>query len=145
MRVGPRAALWRRAAAAVLDGGLGLLVWILGAFWLVIAIALLRPGPTHATRLFLEIGAVLAMGLALHVVYHVGFVWGCGQTPGSMALGIAVTRGDGSRPGFWRVGIRLLGGWLAILSLGLAHTVPLVAGQFRGFGDWLAGTWVVRV
>jgi uncharacterized RDD family membrane protein YckC len=144
MTQGRRAPLWRRAAAACLDAAVGLLGWVLAASWLVIGLALLRPGAAHGARVTLEAAAVLAMGVALHVVYHVGFVWGCGQTPGAMALGIAVTGGDGARPACWRAGTRLVGGWLAILSLGLAHLVPVLAGQPRGFGDWLAGTWVVR-
>ncbi len=144
MRAERPAPLWRRAAAGLLDAALGFSAAALGALWLVTALALLRPGAPDAARVLVLAGAIAGLSVALHVVYHVGFVWGCGQTPGAMALGIAVASADGRAPGPWRAGARLLGGWLALLALGLPHAVPLLAGERRGFGDWLAGTWMVR-
>jgi uncharacterized RDD family membrane protein YckC len=89
--------------------------------------------------------ALVGLGAALHVVYHVAFIGGCGQTPGKMALGIAVVRRDGGRAGYGRALIRCLGGGLATLTFGLFSIGVLFTRERRGLADWLAGTRVIRV
>ncbi len=83
--------------------------------------------------------------MALHVVYHAAFVGGCGQTPGKMALGIAVVRRDGGRAGYGRALVRCLGGVFALVTVGISTLGVLFTRERRGLGDWLAGTRVVRV
>jgi soluble lytic murein transglycosylase len=51
-------------------------------------------------------------------VYHVAFVGGCGQTPGRMALGIAVVRRDGGGPAMAARLLGCLGGCVSIVTLG---------------------------
>src|SRR5262249_29528348 len=138
------AGLGRRVAARGLDAVLGGLVWGLTAMWLGIG-----AGGFRRPALGLGRGALLApaggiLGVLLHVVYHVAFVGGCGQTPGGMALGIAVVRRDGERAGYARAAIRCLAGILSILTLGLTSIALLWSRERRGFADWLAGTRVVR-
>ena len=87
----------------------------------------------------------MGLGVALHVVYHVVFIGGCGQTPGRMALGIAVVRRDGARAGYARALVRCLAGALVALTLGLLSIGALFTRERRGLADWLAGTRVVRV
>jgi uncharacterized RDD family membrane protein YckC len=139
------AGLWRRFAARLVDCFLGVLVWSLAAMWLVVAAWGVRRSPLELRDAALLALAVIALGVALHVVYHVAFVGGCGQTPGKMALGIAVVRRDGARAGYGRAMVRCFGGMLAVLTLGLASLAVLFTRERRGLADWLAGTRVVRV
>ncbi len=113
--------------------------------WLVIAAWGLRRSPLELREAALLAVAVVALGAALHVVYHVVFVGGCGQTPGKMALGIAVVRRDGERAGYARAMVRCLAGLVSVLTLGLSSLGVLFTRERRGFADWLAGTRVVRV
>ena len=137
------ASLWRRGAAAVLDGTLGLLVWTWSAMCLVIAVWGFRTSPLELREAGLLVAAAVALGAALHVVYHVAFVGGCGQTPGCMALGIAVVRRDGASAGYRRAVVRCLGGGLSLLTLGLGGLGAFFNRERRGLADWLAGTRVV--
>jgi uncharacterized RDD family membrane protein YckC len=139
------AGLWRRFVARLVDCCVGLAVWSLAAIWLVIAAWGSRRSPLELREAALLALVVVAMGVVLHVVYHVAFVGGCGQTPGKMALGIAVVRRDGERAGYGRAMVRCLGGMLSVLTLGLSSLGVLLTRERRGFGDWLAGTRVVRV
>jgi len=138
------AGLGRRLAARVVDGLLGVLVWGLTGMWLVIGVWGFRRSPLELRGVALLALAVVILGVSLHVVYHVAFVGGCGQTPGGMALGIAVVRRDGERVGYLRAAVRCLAGILSTLTLGLASVALLFGRERRGFADWLAGTRVVR-
>lgn len=138
------AGLWRRLAARFLDCLLGALIWSLAAMWLVIMVWARRsPLPLREAALL----AVATLGLAavLHVMYHVVFIGGCGQTPGRMAVGIAVVRRDGVRAGYGRAMVRCFAGVLVGLTLGLLSIGVLFTRERRGLADWLAGTRVVRV
>jgi uncharacterized RDD family membrane protein YckC len=139
------AGIWRRLAARLVDGCVGLVVWTLAAMWLVIAAWGFRRSPLELREAAMLALAVVALGAALHVVYHVAFVGGCGQTPGKMALGIAVVRRDGERAGYARAMVRCLGGMLSVLTVGLSSLAVLFTRERRGFADWLAGTRVVRL
>jgi uncharacterized RDD family membrane protein YckC len=138
------ASLWRRGTARLLDYLLGVLVWTLAAMWLVIAAWGFRGSPLELRdAVFLSL-ALCVLGLVLHVVYHVAFIGGCGQTPGKMALGIAVVRRDGGRAGYGRALIRCLAGALSLLTFGVFSIGMFFTRQRRGLADVLAGTRVVR-
>jgi len=138
------AGLGRRAAARVVDGLIGALVWSLAGMWLAIAAWGFQHAPLELREVVLLALAIVTLGLSLHVAYHVAFVGGCGQTPGSMALGITVVRRDGERAGYARATVRCLAGLVSTLTLGLASVGVLFTRERRGFADWLAGTRVVR-
>src|SRR5262249_53543767 len=125
------AALWRRFAARLVDSCVGLLAWSLAAMWLVVGGVGLRRGPLGLREVALLLLAVAALGAALHVVYHVAFIGGCGQTPGKMALGIAVVRRDGERAGTMRAMVRCLAGMVSALTLGLASLGVLFTRERR--------------
>src|SRR5262249_32399448 len=78
------AGLGRRAMARVVDGLLGVLVWSLTGMWLAIAAWGFRQAPLGLREVLLLALTIATLGVSLHVVYHVAFVGGCGQTPGSM-------------------------------------------------------------
>jgi uncharacterized RDD family membrane protein YckC len=139
------AALWRRFTARLLDCLLGALVWCLGAMWLIIAAWGPRRSPLELREVAVLAIAVSVLGVALHLVYHVAFIGGCGQTPGKMALGIAVFRRDGARAGYLRALIRCLAGVVGLLTFGVLSLALLFTRERRGLADWLAGTRVVRL
>ena len=112
--------------------------------WLVIAAWGFRGAPLGLWEVALLSVVLGLLGVALHVVYHATFIGGCGQTPGKMALGITVVRRDGERAGYLRAFVRCFGGLFSALTLGLSSLSILFTRERRGFGDWLAGTRVVR-
>jgi uncharacterized RDD family membrane protein YckC len=139
------APLWRRVAARGLDAFVGACVWGLATMWLVIAAWAFRHSPLELREAAVLILLVLGLGAVLHLVYHVMFIGGCGQTPGAMALGIAVVRRDGTQAGYGRALIRCLAGVPSALSLGLLSLGVLFTRERRGLADWLAGTRVIRI
>jgi uncharacterized RDD family membrane protein YckC len=138
------AGLWRRGAAAVLDALLGVFVWSWGAMCLLIEVWGFRRSPLDLAAAALLIMAILALGIVQHVVYHLAFVGGCGQTPGQMALSVAVVRRDGRAAGYGRALVRCLAVGLSLLTLGVGFLGALFNRERRGLADWLAGTRVVR-
>jgi uncharacterized RDD family membrane protein YckC len=140
----PPAGLGRRLAARILDGILGALVWLLASMWVVILVWS-RKSPLELREVGLLGLMLLGLNVALHVLYHVAFIGGCGQTPGKMALGIAVVRRDGRRAGYGRALVRCLAGAVSALTLGLLSISVLFTRQRLGLADRLAGTRVVRV
>ena len=141
----PPAGLWRRLAARLVDGLVGVLVWSLAAMWLVIMAWGVRRSALELREAAGLVLLILGLGASLHVVYHVAFIGGCGQTPGKMALGIAVVRRDGARAGYGRALVRCLAGAPAALTLGLLSLGVLLTRERRGLADWVAGTRVVRL
>jgi uncharacterized RDD family membrane protein YckC len=86
--------------------------------------------------------AVLALGLLLPVVYHIGFWLLSGQTIGKWLMGVRIVRTDGERMRFGNCVRRLAGyGISAILFLG--YLWILFDNRRQGFHDKLAGTYVV--
>lgn len=139
------AGFWRRLAAALLDLGIGALVWAWSAMCIVIGVWGFRTTPLELPDAALLVAAVVALAIVLHLVYNVAFVGGCGQTPGRMALGITVVRRDGHPTGYGRAVVRCVGNAISMATLGLAGIGLLVTRERRGLADWVAGTRVVRL
>lgn len=137
------AGLWRRWVARLIDSLIGTAAWSLCAMWLVLGVWWLRGLPRSGRELLVILLALLALGVALRVVFQVVFVGGCGQTPGQMAMGIAVVDSTGRVPGYGRALSRWIGGALATLTLGLLSLPLLFTRERRGLADWLGGTRVV--
>jgi uncharacterized RDD family membrane protein YckC len=133
----------RRLLAALLDSLLAGVVWVTCAMWLTLAVWALRGLPAGGLPLIALIWTLLAFGIAVRLVYHVVFVGGCGQTPGAMALGIAVVDRAGAVPGYGRAFTRWLGAVLSTVTLGLASLPFLLSRDRRGLADRLAGTRVI--
>jgi uncharacterized RDD family membrane protein YckC len=141
----PPGALWRRSLARLLDAIVGALVWTLTSMWVVILAWGSRRGPLELREVALLALMLLGLGATLHVLYHVAFIGGCGQTPGKMALGIAIVRRDGARAGYMRALIRCLAGAITTAALGLPSVGVLFTRERRGLADVVAGTRVIRV
>jgi uncharacterized RDD family membrane protein YckC len=133
----------RRLLAALLDSLLAALLWITCAMWLALAVWALRGLPERGLPLIALVWTLLAFGIAVRLVYHVVFVGGCGQTPGAMALGIAVVNRAGAVPGYGRAFARWFGSVVSALTLGLASLPFIFSRDRRGLADRIAGTRVV--
>jgi len=138
------AGFWRRLLAHGLDAMLGACVWALAAMWLLIGLSALHQTPRDLADVGIIAAAVAALALVLHVAYHVLFIGGCGQTPGKMAVGIAVVCREGGPPGYGRAMLRCLGGFLSLAFLGAGYAGVLLTKERRGLADWLAGTRVIE-
>ena len=137
----PRPApLWRLAAAAAADALLGLIAWSLAAMWLLVAVFAVRAKPLDLLDGLILAFAILALGVALHVIYHTVLVGGCGQTLGKMLMGVAVVRRDGAPAGYGRALLRCAGGGLCLLTLGLGRLFVLFTRDRRALSDFVAGT-----
>jgi len=137
------AGFWRRFAAHLLDGLVGLGAWLLGSMWLLIGVWELRGAPRDLRELLVLALALPVFAVALHVAYHVLMLVACGQTLGKMAVGVVVVRRDGGPVGVVGACLRCLGGLLSAASLGLGYVGILVTRDRRGLADMLAGTRVV--
>ena len=134
------ASLWRLAAAAMADALLGLIAWSLAAMWLLVAVFAVRAKPLDLLDGLILAFAILALGVALHVIYHTVLVGGCGQTLGKMLMGVAVVRRDGAPAGYGRALLRCAGGGLCLLTLGLGRLFVLFTRDRRALSDFVAGT-----
>jgi uncharacterized RDD family membrane protein YckC len=139
----PPAGWWRSWLAGAVDTALGLVLFALSAMWLALGLWALRGFPRTPEGTLILTGGLLGLAVGLHLVYHLVWVGGCGQTPGRILAGIALLRRDGRRPGYGRAALRVLGGVLVWASLGLL-ALPFICSR-RGLPDRLAGTWPGRV
>ena len=139
------AAYWRLLAAALTDAALGLALWVLAAMWLLVAVLPWRRHPLDLLDLTLLSTMISLLGVALHVVYHTVLIGGCGQTIGKMLLSIAVVRRNGGPAGYGRALLRVMGGGLCVLTLGLGRLPVLFTRERRGLSDLIAGTRPVSV
>jgi uncharacterized RDD family membrane protein YckC len=121
------AGFWIRLGAGVID------LLILVAFTLVLAYFF--PSPA----------IWLTSGLAISIVYWLGFwVWR-GQTPGKMAVGIKVIRTDSS-PVKWQCAIRrCLGYFVSFLTLFIGFIWVAFDERKQGVEDKIADTYVVKL
>ena len=81
--------------------------------------------------------------LGISAAYLVLFTALTGSTLGQRALGLAVVRGDGERPGWVRACVRVLGLLIGLLPGGLGVLWIAFDREKRGLHDHLARTYVV--
>ena len=135
----PYAGIASRALALAIDAALVNLVVLVGGA--VIALA----GSLVGGLEFETLGRVLAAGAWATVVaaYFVFFWTATGQTPGMRIMELRVTTAAGTRPGFWRSVVRLVGLVVAIVPLFAGFLPVLVDDRRRGLPDMVAGTVVL--
>ena len=87
--------------------------------------------------------ALAALGFVIvQIAYFAGFWTAAGRTPGMHLMGVRVHGPGGSRPGFGRSLVRLVGLWLAIAIALLGFLPALADRRRRALQDYLAGTTV---
>jgi uncharacterized RDD family membrane protein YckC len=135
----PYAGIASRALGLAIDAALVNLVVLIGGA--VIALA----GSLVGDLQFETLERVLAAGAWATVVaaYFILFWTAAGQTPGMRIMELRVTTAAGTRPGFWRSVVRLVGLVLAIVPLFAGFLPVLVDDRRRALQDMLAGTVVL--
>jgi uncharacterized RDD family membrane protein YckC len=98
----------------------------------------LRASTCHASAWLM-----LILSIAFPFLYLLFFWMLSGQTPGKFFLRLRIIRQDGGRVRLHQSLRRLLGYWLAILTLGIGFLYVLVDDRRRGLHDRLAGTCVI--
>ncbi|PID38366.1 MAG: hypothetical protein CSA65_01735 [Proteobacteria bacterium] len=145
--------IWRRLLAGLVDTVVLLPVLAAGAYLAsrVAGMPLTRLGNLHIEtmlELFLKGGlafyGVLALAVALTMLYAFLFVAISGRTPGLKLLRVRVINVYGERPEWWRACLRCGGFVIGLLLLGLGLLWIGFDRHKRGLHDWLAGTYVVR-
>ncbi|MCX8157532.1 MAG: RDD family protein [Verrucomicrobiae bacterium] len=141
------APLGRRAAAFILDG---MIVYILQLMLLMPASMMLgflvnRFGPNNfglflGFQLFINL-----MSITLQMSYNVFFWRRFAATPGKMALGLKVVRGDGSRLSLGRCFGRHFATWVSGLTCCIGYLTPWFDEERRALHDFIADTRVIWV
>jgi len=140
----PLAGVGSRAAAALVDFGILLMVWLGGMLAVSLLVAL---DPTSLSGFFL--GLFLGGALVAPVAYATAFglVWD-GQTPGKRLLALRVVDGLGQPPTFLQHFLRSvfwpLECMILLVPVPLAVYLVLFTPGRQRLGDLVAGTHVVR-
>ena len=84
------------------------------------------------------------LGLAVGIVYTIGFWTASGATPGKMVFGLRVVTVDGDPIGLDKAIIRYIGLWVNVLTLGIGYLFIAFRKDKRGLHDLIAGTVVEK-
>lgn len=148
------AGLWRRVGAAMID--LAIIVPVaIALIALAATVADIHPPPSrvHGLDFWLDLLLVsdpammsaIVILIAVAALYAYVFQATIGQTVGMRVLGLRVIDVYGERPSLPRIGARIGGYLLGVLTLGLGFLWIGFDAEKRGLHDWLAGTYVIRV
>ena len=147
------AGMWHRLLATFVDG-ICLAPIILLTGWLALRITgtpLPDPGRVRVEMVLetmLEGGgmlySLLALALAILLLYGIMFMTITGATPGLRIFGLRVINVYGDPPEWWRMILRSIGFLTSCLFLGLGFLWIGFDREKRGLPDWLAGTYVIR-
>jgi uncharacterized RDD family membrane protein YckC len=148
------AGFWRRAVAGALDALVVLPAWLLFA-WLagkltgVALPAAHNAGIDYWLDLFLAgdpaLWGALGLGAAVAAIYLLVFQVTLGRTLGMRVMKLRVIDVFGDPPSAWRAGVRTLGYFANLATLGLGFIWVGFDPEKRGLHDWLAGTYVTHV
>ena len=84
------------------------------------------------------------LGLAIGVVYYIGFWTASGATPGKMLFGLTILTADGVPIGLDKAVLRYIGIWVNVLTLGIGYLMIAFRKDKRGLHDLIAGTVVEK-
>ncbi len=138
----PVVGLWPRFGARALDTFLLYSVFA-PVFFLGLYLSLLNEEAVAALAVAtMFLGSLL--GFAVSLFYYIYFVGRFGGTPGKLALGYAIVRGDGSRISMPRATGRYFAEWVTLLTFGVGYLMIAFTGERTALHDLIADTRVVR-
>ena len=147
------AGMWRRLMATGVDG-IFLAPILVFTGWLALRITgtpladLGRVRMETMLEAVLEGGSMLysllALGIAILLLYGAMFMTISGATPGLRMLRLKVINVYGDPPEWWRMVLRCVGFLASCLFLGLGFLWIGFDREKRGLPDWMAGTYVIR-
>jgi uncharacterized RDD family membrane protein YckC len=124
---------------------------VFGGFWIRFVAYYIDAALVEIIVIFLvlaffpSIAGVLAMSMIVAPVYFIGFWATIGQTIGMMPFRLRVVRNsDGSRLGFGRAVLRLVGLSISCVPLYLGLIWVAFDSRKRGWHDFIAGSAVIR-
>ena len=133
------AGFWKRAAAAIIDGMIAVVIGL----GIVFALGVVFGTAAQTAKEGRFIGKMV--GVVIGWLYFAGFESSSKQaTPGKMAVGIKVTDADGNRISFGRASGRHLGKGLSISLFFIGYLMAAFTQKKQGLHDMLAGCLVVN-
>ena len=114
--------------------------WIRFAAWLVDGVIL----TVVNIALSAIFGSTALLGLAVGIVYTIGFWTASGATPGKMVFGLTILTEDGEAVGIEKAVLRYIGYWVNVLTLGIGFLMIAFRKDKRGLHDLIAGTVVQK-
>ncbi len=120
---------------------------VAAGFWIRFAAVLIDAVILTVVNLVLSaiFGSTAALlGLALGIVYTIGFWTASGATPGKMVFGLRVLTVDGDPIGLDKAVLRYIGLWVNVLTLGIGYLMIAFRKDKRGLHDLIAGTIVEK-
>jgi uncharacterized RDD family membrane protein YckC len=138
------AGFWKRAAALFIDSFVvGIVAGMIGAIFGVMMVAMLGAGGDEGMMAVLQIFNQL-VGLALGATYY-GWMHSSSMQAsiGKLAVGIKVTRSDGTRISFMRGFGRYFGYILSSIPLGIGLIIAGFTDRKRALHDMMCDTLVV--
>jgi uncharacterized RDD family membrane protein YckC len=144
---------WIRFVAYLIDAVILLIVGSIVQF-AVLGSALKLPTPQPSqdpAQAFAQLGAMMGVlglmsliNMAIGCTYETLFVAKMAATPGKMALGLKVIRGDGARVGAGRAMGRYFAKFLSGIILGIGYIIAGFDAQKRALHDMICDTRVIR-
>ena len=131
------ASAWQRLGAALIDGVIGVLVFV-GV--LVVGIFSIGAIGGDVGRLMILIATLVYPVIVLALVTNRG------QSPGKMVINIKIVKTDGTPPGFGSVLVReIIGKFVSGLVIYIGYIWIIFDGKRQGWHDKIASTYVVKV
>ncbi len=135
----PKAGFWIRLVALLIDGIIVTVIQFVFGFLLGLVAAI----SIDSTSAEILIGL---FSIVISLVYSVGLLGYCGQTPGKMIVRIKVIRRDGSDIGYGRAALReLVGKFISGIILGIGYLMAAFDNQKQALHDRLADTYVIKL
>jgi uncharacterized RDD family membrane protein YckC len=107
-----------------------------------------NPAPEEALRvlgpMFGMIGVSMVLGIAIACTYETFFIAKFAATPGKMALGLRVVRGDGTKVDTGRAIARYFGKMLSAMILYIGYIMAGFDSQKRALHDMICDTRVIK-
>ena len=114
-------------------------------FWIRVVASIIDSIIVSLIQVIFTFIGIEIISIFFGLLYGVLFIGLKGQTPGKMALGIAVVNAQGNVPGIGRAIIREIPGKLiSTVVILLGYVWVARDRRKRGWHDYLAGTFVVR-
>ncbi len=135
----PKAGFWIRLVALLIDGIIVTVIQFVFGFLLGLVAAL----SIDSTSAEILIGL---FSIVISLVYSVGLLGYCGQTPGKIIVRIKVIRRDGSDIGYGRAALReLIGKFISGIILCIGYLMAAFDDQKQALHDRLADTYVIKL
>ena len=100
--------------------------------------------PEDVARMFMVFGQLFLIGLLLGLAYNWFFLAKFAATPGKLALGLRVVRGDGSALSHGRIVARFFAEYLSGFILYIGYIIAAFDDEKRTLHDYICDTRVVK-